>query len=78
MRWNCWWRAATSGARDDVADPEAWVGSPLLNEERQAFYEYHAILMEPWMDRPPWLLPMAANRVTLDRNGCAGALFDYR
>ncbi|MFN3671108.1 MAG: glutamate synthase subunit alpha, partial [Bosea sp. (in: a-proteobacteria)] len=28
--------------------PEAWNGNPLMNEERRAFYEYHAALMEPW------------------------------
>ncbi|HEY2159671.1 MAG TPA: glutamate synthase subunit alpha, partial [Solirubrobacteraceae bacterium] len=28
--------------------PEAWAGNPLMNEERRAFYEYHAALMEPW------------------------------
>ncbi len=28
--------------------PEAWAGNPLMDEEPQAFYEYHAALMEPW------------------------------
>ena len=28
--------------------PEAWAGNPLMDEERKAFYEYHASLMEPW------------------------------
>jgi glutamate synthase (NADPH/NADH) large chain len=28
--------------------PEAWAGNPLMDEERRAFYEYHAALMEPW------------------------------
>ncbi len=28
--------------------PEAWAGNPLMNEERRAFYEYNAALMEPW------------------------------
>jgi glutamate synthase (NADPH/NADH) large chain len=32
--------------------PEAWAGNPLMDEERRAFYEYHAALMEPW-DGPP-------------------------
>ncbi len=28
--------------------PEAWSGNPLMDDERKAFYEYHAALMEPW------------------------------
>src|SRR5207253_6776117 len=28
--------------------PEAWAGNPLMDEERRAFYEYNAALMEPW------------------------------
>ena len=28
--------------------PEAWAGNPLMSEERRAFYEYHAAIMEPW------------------------------
>src|SRR5262249_23971997 len=28
--------------------PEAWAGNPLMDEERHAFYEYNAALMEPW------------------------------
>src|SRR6202521_2475030 len=28
--------------------PEAWAGNPLMDEQRRAFYEYHAALMEPW------------------------------
>jgi hypothetical protein len=35
-------------ARDDADDPEAWAGNPLMDEDRRAFYEYHAALMEPW------------------------------
>src|SRR4029077_5879443 len=27
--------------------PEAWAGNPLMDEERRAFYEYNAALMEP-------------------------------
>ena len=27
--------------------PEAWSGNPLMDEERRAFYEDHAALMEP-------------------------------
>src|SRR6266481_3081579 len=28
--------------------PEAWASNPLMDEQRRAFYEYHAALMEPW------------------------------
>ncbi len=28
--------------------PEAWAGNPLMDEQRRAFYEYHAAMMEPW------------------------------
>jgi hypothetical protein len=28
--------------------PEAWSGNKLMDENRRAFYEYHAALMEPW------------------------------
>src|SRR4029077_4015139 len=28
--------------------PEAWAGNKLMDEERRAFYEYNAALMEPW------------------------------
>ncbi|HYA07533.1 MAG TPA: glutamate synthase subunit alpha, partial [Xanthobacteraceae bacterium] len=28
--------------------PEAWAGNQLMNDERRAFYEYNAALMEPW------------------------------
>ncbi len=28
--------------------PEAWADNPLMDEDRRAFYEYHAALMEPW------------------------------
>ena len=56
--------------------PEAWVGSPLLNEERQAFYEYHAILMEPW-DGPAAVAFTDGRQigVTLDRNGLRPARY---
>ncbi|HEU0234741.1 MAG TPA: glutamate synthase large subunit [Gallionella sp.] len=56
--------------------PEAWVGSPLLNKERQAFYEYHAILMEPW-DGPAAVAFTDGRQigVTLDRNGLRPARY---
>ena len=40
--------------------PEAWAGNPLMDEERRAFYEYHAAMMEPWDGPPPWPSPTAA------------------
>ncbi|MDH4200897.1 MAG: glutamate synthase large subunit, partial [Spirochaetia bacterium] len=56
--------------------PEAWVGSIVLNEERRAFYEYHAILMEPW-DGPAAVAFTDGRQigVTLDRNGLRPARY---
>jgi len=50
--------------------PEAWAGNPLMDEERRAFYEYHAALMEPW-DGPANLAFTDGRQIgaTLDRNG---------
>src|SRR6266581_2778461 len=50
--------------------PEAWAGNPLMNEERRAFYEYHASLMEPW-DGPAAIAFTDGRQIgaTLDRNG---------
>ncbi len=56
--------------------PEAWAGNPLMDEERRAFYEYHAALMEPW-DGPAAIAFTDGRQIgaTLDRNGLqAGAL----
>jgi glutamate synthase (NADPH/NADH) large chain len=50
--------------------PEAWAGNPHMKEEKRAFYEYHASLMEPW-DGPAAMV-FTDGRViggTLDRNG---------
>ncbi len=50
--------------------PEAWAGNPDMNEEKRAFYEYHASLMEPWDG--PAAMAFTDGRVigaTLDRNG---------
>ncbi len=50
--------------------PEAWAGNPHMNEEKRAFYEYHATLMEPWDG--PAAIAFTDGRVigaTLDRNG---------
>ncbi len=50
--------------------PEAWAGNPDMDEEKRAFYEYHASLMEPWDG--PAAIAFTDGRVigaTLDRNG---------
>ncbi|MFL5259793.1 MAG: glutamate synthase central domain-containing protein, partial [Hyphomicrobiales bacterium] len=50
--------------------PEAWAGNPLMDEDRRAFYEYHAALMEPW-DGPAAIAFTDGRLIgaTLDRNG---------
>ena len=50
--------------------PEAWSGNPDMDEEKRAFYEYHASLMEPW-DGPASVAFTDGRLVgaTLDRNG---------
>jgi glutamate synthase (NADPH) large chain len=50
--------------------PEAWQGNPLMEENRRAFYEYHAGLMEPW-DGPAAIAFTDGRQIgaTLDRNG---------
>ncbi|MCZ6749537.1 MAG: glutamate synthase large subunit, partial [SAR324 cluster bacterium] len=50
--------------------PEAWDGNPHMDEDRRAFYQYHATLIEPW-DGPAAIaytdgVIVGAN---LDRNG---------
>jgi glutamate synthase domain-containing protein 2/glutamate synthase domain-containing protein 3/glutamate synthase domain-containing protein 1 len=50
--------------------PEAWQMHPTMSDEKKAFYEYHACLMEPW-DGPasiPFTDGKCAGAV-LDRNG---------
>ena len=56
--------------------PEAWSGNPLMNEERKAFYEYHAALMEPW-DGPAAVAFTDGQMIgaTLDRNGLRPARY---
>ena len=56
--------------------PEAWAGNPLMSEERRAFYEYHAALMEPW-DGPAAIAFTDGLQIgaTLDRNGLRPARF---
>ncbi len=60
-----------AAARDGHADPcKAWAGNPDMDEEKRAFYEYHASLMEPWDG--PAAIAFTDGRVigaTLDRNG---------
>ena len=60
--------------------PEAWAGNPLMDEDRRAFYEYHAALMEPW-DGPAAMTFTDGRLIgaTLDRNGLRPvALSDHR
>src|ERR1700760_2116163 len=56
--------------------PEAWAGNPLMDEERRAFYEYNAALMEPW-DGPAALAFTNGRQIgaTLDRNGLRPARY---
>ncbi|MBK9677019.1 MAG: glutamate synthase large subunit [Betaproteobacteria bacterium] len=56
--------------------PEAWSGNPLMDEDRRAFYEYHAALMEPW-DGPAAMAFTDGRQIgaTLDRNGLRPARF---
>ena len=56
--------------------PEAWAGNPLMDEERRAFYEYHAALMEPW-DGPAAMAFTDGRQIgaTLDRNGLRPSRF---
>src|SRR5271170_953170 len=56
--------------------PEAWAGNPLMDEDRRAFYEYHAALMEPW-DGPAAVAFTDGRQIgaTLDRNGLRPARY---
>ncbi len=56
--------------------PEAWAGNPSMDEDRRAFYEYHAALMEPW-DGPAAMAFTNGCQIgaTLDRNGLRPARF---
>src|SRR5438552_7506277 len=56
--------------------PEAWAGNPLMDEDRRAFYEYHAALMEPW-DGPAAMAVSDGRQIgaTLDRNGLRPARY---
>jgi len=56
--------------------PEAWAGNALMDEERRAFYEYNAALMEPW-DGPAAIAFTNGRQIgaTLDRNGLRPARY---
>jgi glutamate synthase (NADPH/NADH) large chain len=56
--------------------PEAWAGNSLMNDERRAFYEYNAALMEPW-DGPAAIAFTDGRQIgaTLDRNGLRPARY---
>ncbi|MGE0210205.1 MAG: glutamate synthase large subunit [Parvibaculaceae bacterium] len=56
--------------------PEAWAGNQLMDEDRRAFYEYHAALMEPW-DGPAAIAFTDGRLIgaTLDRNGLRPARY---
>ena len=56
--------------------PEAWGNNALMDENRRAFYEYHAALMEPW-DGPAAVAFTDGRMIgaTLDRNGLRPARY---
>jgi glutamate synthase (NADPH/NADH) large chain len=56
--------------------PEAWAGNKLMGDDRKAFYEYHAALMEPW-DGPAAVIFTDGRQIgaTLDRNGLRPARY---
>ena len=56
--------------------PEAWLDNPLMDDNRRAFYEYHAALMEPW-DGPAAIAFTDGRQIgaTLDRNGLRPARY---
>ena len=56
--------------------PEAWAGNPLMDETSRAFYEYNAVLMEPWDGSAA--IAFTDGKVigaTLDRNGLRPARY---
>ena len=56
--------------------PEAWEQHSLMDEQRRAFYEYHAAMLEPW-DGPAAIVFTDGRQIgaTLDRNGLRPARF---
>ncbi|MFT3735627.1 MAG: glutamate synthase-related protein [Rhodocyclaceae bacterium] len=56
--------------------PEAWEQHELMDQNRRAFYEYHAAMMEPW-DGPAAIAFTDGRQIgaTLDRNGLRPARY---
>jgi glutamate synthase (NADPH/NADH) large chain len=56
--------------------PEAWEQHTLMDENRRAFYEFHAAMMEPW-DGPASIAFTDGRQIgaTLDRNGLRPARY---
>lgn len=56
--------------------PEAWENSNLMHDNRRAFYEYHAAMMEPW-DGPAAIAFTDGRQIggMLDRNGLRPARY---
>ena len=56
--------------------PEAWENSSLMPDNRRAFYEYHAAMMEPW-DGPAAMAFTDGRQIggVLDRNGLRPARY---
>ncbi len=56
--------------------PEAWESHTSMDENRRAFYEYHAAMMEPW-DGPAAMAFTDGRHIggTLDRNGLRPARY---
>jgi len=56
--------------------PEPWMGHESMSEERKAFYEFHASLMEPW-DGPACIAFTDGSVIgaALDRNGLRPARY---
>ena len=56
--------------------PEAWENHQLMEDNRRAFYEYHAAMMEPW-DGPAAMAFTDGRHIggLLDRNGLRPARY---
>jgi glutamate synthase (NADPH/NADH) large chain len=56
--------------------PEAWENHGTMDDNRRAFYEYHAAMMEPW-DGPAAMAFTDGRQIggTLDRNGLRPARY---
>jgi len=56
--------------------PEAWEQHTLMDDNRRAFYEYHAAMMEPW-DGPAAIAFTDGRQIgaTIDRNGLRPARY---